>query len=221
MDPLAVSYTVPLEREYEAWCVAAMERYFENTGISYHLWAVSPATERTWPADEALSVGMKLIGFQFKQAHLAPLKKGQTTIAYDRLCWHLHQPAGQMALVRSHSEIFYALPTFTNRQLRRCALNHCLFWRPPNADANVWYDNTDPRVRTPNNKLTRDPAARRWGGLMEAVLGCWEGSTIEHATTISSISERYLLALEEAVGSEGEGEQAEPAFTLYLLAIQI
>jgi hypothetical protein len=163
---LKARHAHPLEREYEAWIVQGIEQYFTNLGIEFAIWAVSPELEATWPADEKLLVGCKIVGLQFKQAKL-----GAGTLAFDRLKWSLHSPKGQFELVKSTPEIFYCLPTFVDRAVRSHALNHALFWRPGSAtDYNVWYDN--PAALTPYNKV-RD--AMRWGHFMEALLSCTVG----------------------------------------------
>ena len=163
---LKARHAHPLEREYEAWIVNGIERYFRDLGMEFAIWAVSPAIEATWPADEKLLTECKVVGFQFKQAKLAA-----GTVGFNRLKWTLHNPAGQFELVRSMPEIFYCLPTFIDRSVRSHALDHCLFWRPgEDTDYNVWYDN--PTALTPYKKV-RD--AMRWGHFMEALLSCTVG----------------------------------------------
>ena len=163
---LKARHAHPLEREYEAWIVQGIERYFAKLEMKFAIWAVSPDIEATWPADEKLLVGCKIVGLQFKQAKL-----GAGTLSFNRLKWTLHNPTGQFALVQSTPEIFYCLPTFVDRAVRFQALDHCLFWRPELAlNHNVWYDN--PAATTPYNKV-RD--AMRWGHFMEALLSCTVG----------------------------------------------
>ena len=163
---LKARHAHPLEREYEAWIVYGIERYLFDLGMEFAIWAVSPDIEATWPADEKLLVGCKVVGLQFKQAKL-----GAGALGPNRLKWTLHNPTGQFALVMSTPEIFYCLPTFVDRSVRSHALDHCLFWRPDAAaDYNVWYDN--PAAHTPYKKV-RD--AMRWGHFMEALLSCTVG----------------------------------------------
>lgn len=163
-------YAAPLEREFEAWVVAGIERYFKALDLEYAIWAVSPAEEVTWPADERLLFNSKIVGLQFKQAKLV---KGDP--APDRLKWALHQPSGQFGLVQHYPQIFYCLPTFINRELREEALQHCIFWRPGNnSNMNVWYDN--PQAKTPY-KSEKD--TMRWGRFVEGMLDCSIGKRIE------------------------------------------
>ena len=163
---LKARHAHPLEREYEAWIVQGIERYFADLGMEFAIWAVSPDVEAEWPADEKLLVGCKIVGLQFKQAKLAT-----GTLGFDRLKWSLHNPKGQFALIQSTPEIFYCLPTFVDRAVRFHALDHCLFWRPGDAiDHNVWYENS--AAHTPYKKV-RD--AMRWGHFMEAMLSCTVG----------------------------------------------
>lgn len=167
---LKTTISKPLEREYEAWITKGIEDYFEHLGIArYVIWAVSPRDEVYWPADEALAIGCKLFGLQFKQAKLADGKP-----SFNRLKWTLHQPPGQFTLVQNSPEIFYCLPTFINRKFRKRALDHCLFWRPnKNKNCNVWYDNST--ARTPYKKVC---GSMRWGSFIENVLSCRSGVKI-------------------------------------------
>src|SRR5687768_1404406 len=107
---LGTRHTRPLEREYEAWAVQGIEEYFRDLGLWAAVWAVSPRVEVTWPADEVLATGGKVVGLQFKQAKLA--KKG---IDFDSLNWTLAQPPAQFGRIQSRPEIYYCLPTFINR----------------------------------------------------------------------------------------------------------
>lgn len=207
-------YSKPLEREFEAWTVSCIEKYFTALGLTYAIWAVSPADEVNWPADEKLSIKSKLIGLQFKQAKL---RKNKT--AADRLYWSLHQPPKQFDLIKAHTEIFYCLPTFINRNFRSQALYHCLFWRPGEEDdKNVWYDNG--AADTPYRKI-RD--AMRWGHFIESILFCSIGELIESPSkgqaAINSImnNQRELFA----VTQEKTGGPHENGSGLYLLAIEI
>ncbi len=167
-DFIDASGRIPLEREYEAWIANAIERYFLMTRHRVSLFAVSPADEVSWPADEALATAGKVVGFQFKSPKLS-LSRGASGSAPDALHWGLHQPPGQFELLIAFPEIFYCLPTFTNRRYRHVALHHCLFWRPPNKNKMAWYDNQSPRVRTRNKKLSNE---MRWGYFVEQMLYC-------------------------------------------------
>jgi len=170
-------FGIPLEREYEGWIVHRIEKYFHHIGRKALVWAVSPTDEATWPADEALIVGGKLFGLQFKQPKLGPYPPGASP-DYSRLKWLLNSPPGQAALVQANPEIFYCLPTFTNRQFRREALHHSLFWRPAAGgfanpvDLNVWYENMGNNIQTQNNNIVRDPTCFRWGEFIERILDC-------------------------------------------------
>ena len=69
------------------------------------------------------------------------------------------------------------MPTFINRDFKRQALNHCLFWRPnpkDPRDLNAWYDN--PNARTPHKSIGDSP---RWGFFIEKIIGCKIGKKID------------------------------------------
>lgn len=160
---LAIRHSHPLEREYEAWIVDGIERYFRAIAVPHAIWAVSPAEEASWPDDERLLVANKVIGIQFKRPKLAGAVPN-----FDRLNWPLNGPPGQFNLIFRRPEIYYCLPTFVNRNLRSEALNHCLFWRPDAIrDTNVWYEN--PAARTPYCAIK---GAARWGLFVEQLLSC-------------------------------------------------
>lgn len=164
-DFLDRTYSFPLEREFESWIVWGIEDYFRRIGLRYAIIAVGPDTESTWPADEALTAHAKLFGLQFKQAKLAKPK----TPDPDRLHWTLHSPIGQLALVKAHSEIYYCLPTFMNRNYRFSALHHCIFWRPDDTshEKNVWYANS-----AAASIYSFAKTAMRWGLFIESLLSC-------------------------------------------------
>ncbi len=185
---LQTVYANPIEREYEAWIVEGIERYFRRVGQNAAVWAVSPTFEPAWPADEVLTIRGKLVGLQFKKARLAA---GIRT--YDRLTWSLASPKGQYAAVQAASEIYYVLPTFVNRTYRREALHHCFFWRPPagTADVQAWYDNS--KAVTQHRQLAKAPEARRWGGMIEAIQSCDAGRRVTGIKDVRS----YLRGLQD------------------------
>src|SRR5438270_4068972 len=106
----------------------------------------------------------KIIGLQMKRAYLTHKRNPK----YPHLYWMLkHKNSDtQFRLIEKHPEIFYCLPTFTNREWYKTALQHCIFWRPQkdfNEDC-VWYDKP---VRTGNSiTLDKDVAAHRWGAFI-------------------------------------------------------
>lgn len=174
MHPLDITFTKPIEREYEAWIVRGIEEYFLTLGYKVPIWAVSPTDEVNWPADESMIVGNKLIGLQIKKATYS--SSCTASREYSCLKWTLHQPPKQYGLVLKFPEIYYCLPTFINRNFKDQALAHCLFWRPePNMiDKNVWYNN--PQARTPYNAISK---ADRWGKFIEDVINCTVGKKIK------------------------------------------
>lgn len=211
---LHVRYAKPLEREYEAWIVAGIEQYLETIGLPYSIWAIGPDQEKKWPADEKLGVASKVVGLQFKQAKLAP-----GTVGPDRIHWSLHKPAAQFGLVKSNKEIFYCLPTFINRDLRKQALHHCLFWRPDLSkpdNKNVWYDN--PAAHTPY-KNERD--TMRWGLFIERVLDCNIGTKVSSPEQGQLVLERLAAIARESFNElrAGDPESADLGFYALVLAL--
>jgi len=212
-DLLKARHAHPLEREYEAWIVQGIERYFADLGMEFAIWAVSPDIEATWPADEKLLFGCKIVGLQFKQTKLAA-----GALGFSRLKWTLHSPAGQFSLVKSTPEIYYCLPTFVNRAARSHALDHCLFWRPDDAnDCNVWYDN--PGADTPYKKVLD---AMRWGRFMEALLSCTVGVSAKNPDEARRHIERMYGRVRDSIrGPQTEAPTAEANLGLYSLVFKL
>jgi len=218
---LQTVYAPPLEREYEAWIVAAIEQYFLQTNRRFAIWAVSPEYEVAWPADEYLFADSKLVGLQFKQAKLA----NYTNPGFNRLYWVLHQPLGQFELIQRTPEIFYCLPTFINRNFRAVALDHCLFWRPDDRiNKNLWYDNRN--SRSPYNNIK---TADRWGSFLESVLACSIGKRVksqkEAASYVRTLYNKARNLQQQRADQQQndllqhDPQQADSGF--YLLAIEL
>lgn len=186
---LQQKYTRPLEREYESWIVWGIEEYFRQIGRECKIFAVTPGQERIWPADEQLTFDGKLIGLQMKQAKMAA-----GNLDYDRLKWTFHNPGGQFSLVRQHDEIFYCLPTFINREYRRQALHHCLFWSPDNDNKNAWYHIDAAKVQTPNNELRSE---MRWGLLVEGMMGCKKGIKVDNSDDVNDFAAKMRITMDE------------------------
>ena len=201
----------PIEREYEAWIMDAIDDYFFFARRQAALFAVSPSKEVEWPADEVIAVEGKLVGLQFKKPKLSRAQ-GRPRYDFSRLYWSFHQPAGQHSLLLRHTEICYSLPTFINRNYRRNALHHCLFWRPTNpTDLVAWYDNPSHRVRTEYRQLAGAP---RWGLFSQNLLRCPVGRRLTREGL-----EEYLPALHSElreVAQEGRGSRR-----IYLIYIEM
>jgi len=186
------------------------------------VWAISPATESSWPADEHAHIEGKLVALQMKRPHIAPLKC--KPIDFSQLGWWLGDPRGQYDLVKNFKEVFYCLPTFINRRYRRESLHHCIFWRPED-DARAykaWYNN--PRARTVHKSLILHPNSYRWGQFLEAIQSCDVGRVVRSAREIEEYvkkivdahKQRQLMAPRERIPPEydeptdGSSAQARP-----------
>lgn len=177
MDYFEKRICYPLEREYEAWIISQIEDYLKKFSTDFDVFAVSPADEKTWPADEAINFEGKIIGLQFKRPGLSV---GHSTSDFSRLFWDFSKPKGQLQLILQCSDIFYCLPTFTNRDVRDEALRHCLFWRPQDGfDTRAWYDNPNPKVKTKYAEIGQAP---RWGYFAEQFIGCKIGLSLDHGS---------------------------------------
>lgn len=138
---------------------------------------MTPDVEVKWPADENLLIGKKLVGLQLKKVQFQD--NGKRPKEFGRLTWKFHNPKGQFDLVKKFPEIFYCLPTFVNRDLRKQAIHHSLFWRPKlcdKRDLNAWYNNNSSQTKTPHNSIYQAP---RWGLFIEQLIGCSVGKKID------------------------------------------
>lgn len=216
---LETTFQLPLEREHEAWAIRGIEDYASASGLQVQAYAVSPADEIDWPADEALTFRSKFFGLQFKRLYL----HGGT------VRWEIKPASLQFQRICSNSEIFYALPTFTNRALRRNALEHCLFWRPC------------PCCCDPSTALTlngtwqeRDDLDRcgcmtpmRWGDF-ESLYRCEYVEPNAPGTRLGELASRLLAAFRDPPSDRGpaqrgaalEAEDGE-AEGLQLIALEI
>lgn len=191
--------------------------YFEALGQTAHVWAVDPVTEGTWPADEHAWIGGKIIGFQLKRPELGPPPQGHLRPEFSRLFWDCGNRA-KFEFIRDQDErvIWYVLPTFTNRRLRKAALHHCIFWtpKPKEEPGTRWY--TTPTVqrrgrpRQDHPTIERHPISYRWGNFLEMVQQCSFGHVVEEGEQaggyISEIKEQLKNA---GYFAERKGEKAK------------
>ncbi len=220
VNPLDITFSVPLEREYEAWIIRGIEDYFFSLGLRISIWAVSPRDEINWPADEAMVVGKKLIGLQLKKVIYDD--DGLRPRTFSRLKWTFHNPPGQFNTVLKFPEIYYCLPTFINRNLKNQALSHCLFWRPDiNAkpNLNAWYSNKN--ALTPYKSIGKNT---RWGKFIEDIMECTVGKKIdtfnEAETFVESIRE-YMREISNENPADNEWSHSNQKLYTYILAIPI
>ena len=202
---------IPLEREYEGWIAHQIEIYFKTLGLGCEIRAVSALEESSWPADERLEFDGKIIGLQVKRPHFAKSKKA--AYAFEKLHWDLSNTAKkliylkkagvkikstrdwQYSSIQNSDEIFYCLPTFTNREWRGRALDHCLFWRPGTdmkhkGKVNPWFD-APPIASNPYRKISQrvstsamDYKSYRWGELIERTISCEWGVPFDSKSTL-------------------------------------
>ncbi|WP_156873874.1 hypothetical protein [Perlucidibaca piscinae] len=202
-------FGIPLEREFEIWITQQIEDYFLRLGVTVSTFAVSPADEKTWPSDEALLANGKLVGIQYKRPHLS---RKTTGTLFSKLWWSLSNPKGQASAVLACPEIYYCLPTFINRKWRREALAHAIFWRPnpsdfrprESADHTIWYENSEPHLRTQNIKIARHENAYRWGEFVERIIGCSVPSGFDRSVPAKHVLQRIRQKYAERSTQEGK-----------------
>jgi hypothetical protein len=189
--------------------------YLEEAGLAARIWAISPQDEHTWPADESLLLRGKIIGLQFKRPYLAALLQGELFPHYNRLYWPLSHDPAQFRMVKAADEIFYCLPTFTNRLWRKESLHHCLFWRPTRkmGPTDIWYENSQ-NVQGWSGSIDRHYTSYRWGAFFERVQQCEFGWRVDAEGPVQEYHSRLRSVIETAeLGSLEEGER-EPLLFL-------
>jgi hypothetical protein len=226
---------LPFEREHEGWAIRGIEDYAAAAGLRVRVCAVSPKREKQWPADEALTFRSKFFGLQFKRPEF---KSGQ-------LVWEIKPASLQYARICAAPEIFYALPMFTNRDLRRVALDHCVFWRPCQVCSRrgaVCYLPARRWQTMEGLKGCECIGPMRWGDFVEALYRCELVVAYDAGASFGSVAQGILDAFLEgdareepelqasgrpepleggddpAAEGEGEGEGAE---VLHLLAMEM
>jgi hypothetical protein len=193
MNLLKIKYNSPIEREFESWIIQDIENYFDRIHKKVTIYAVSPADEKAFPADEMITYDSKVIGLQFKKADLSTKRSGQTTADFTNLKWELRD-SNQFSNIKNNSIIYFCLPTFINREYKSVALDHCIFWRPDQNDqpTTYWYNND--LVKNGNGAINAD--GMRWGTFIERLLSCQIGrrltaKQLQRDIIINSVIEGY------------------------------
>lgn len=205
---LDTQITLPLEREFEGWIMWQLQDYLQLAGIRSSVWAISPRVESTWPADEAVVLSGKIIGLQFKRPELANPLQGVQVPHFNRLHWNVGADRAQFALVKKSDEIFYCLPTFTNRDRRHESLHHCLFWRPTNkmGPVPIWYAN--PQVPGWSGSIEKHYSSLRWGAFFERLQQCEIGYRLPSGV-VGNFNERLREQVGGALGRPSDERQSK------------
>ncbi|GAB3636245.1 hypothetical protein GCM10027422_18350 [Hymenobacter arcticus] len=220
MELLKTKYINPIEREYEGWIIARIEEYFLKINKKVRIFAVSPSDESAYPADEFLGFDCKIIGLQFKKASLGKMRVGQSCFDFSNVCWHLNSPSNQMPVIQKTEEIFYCLPTFTNRDYKYVALDHCLFWRPDLSMVGTTYWYSNPNVSEATGQV--EQKAFRWGEFIERIYKCELGFLIKKDNLYTNIVKRKLIELAGLNDDRQPSQQNDNnSGGLYMLFIQL
>jgi hypothetical protein len=213
------AFQLPLEREHEGWAIRGIDDYAEASGLNVQSYAVSPYDEIDWPADEALTFRSKFFGLQFKRPYLHG----------GLVRWEIKPASHQFQRICANPEIFYALPTFTNRALRRNALDHCLFWRPCPCCC-------DSTAVTSLNGTWQDRGdlafygcmvPMRWGDFVESLYRCELVVPNAPGARLSELATRLLAAFREQksdLGPKQRGAVTEhdgESEVLQLIALEV
>jgi hypothetical protein len=117
---LKQNFSIPLEREYEGWLTTEIENYFKSIGLDCNVFAVPPDVESIFPADEFYLYRGKVIGLQLKRVY-------HNSNIQD-LKWKFSKKQHDLML-KEGFPIYYALPTFFNRDIKKEALHHFVFYK--------------------------------------------------------------------------------------------
>jgi hypothetical protein len=205
---LKTRFDIPLEREYEMWIITDLERRLRQLALQPEIFAVSPTKERLWPADQCVGFSGKLFGLQFKR----PCLPDRSDIDIGKVKWPLAKPYWQRHLLARHSELYYCLPTFLNREARFFAADHAIFWRPDaNPPSGAWYSNPEAKDWLPD----LDKVGHRWGRFLERVLACNAGRRFSEGELYS-----ILDSYRDSVSEDGEMGRSKQE-TTYVIAMRM
>lgn len=203
--PLATKFGTnePYEREYEGWILREIEDYFRELGLRFECMIVSTGAEKQTGLDAFMRLGGKYFGLQFKRPYLVKPRNSN-----NGLRWEITHP--QFSRIEQRPAIFYALPSFVNRDLRRVSLSHVFFWRHNLKDGERLYLTTSQnylyyfagadikkRDLDPSDPLkTAKPTyGYRWGRFSEGLLSCTLGAVDDSAV------EQFKATLDEIQGT--------------------
>lgn len=239
-DPFTTTFgkAVPFEREYEGWVMKSIEDYFRELGLEFSYMAVPSSVEKAEGLDEFIKLGGKYFGLQFKRPSLtsSPLYR-----AHKRLEWKISKRSGQHKKIMERSHIFYALPTFLNRDLRGVSLSHVFFWREglkdgerlfysPNREKllypipsisrvskSIFLDESDQRVLHQIREPIKVQSAFRWGRFAEGLLNCSIGMRTDDESL--GLFEESLAALHSQSPASDNSENDPESVTTYACRI--
>lgn len=158
----------------------------------------------------------KFFGLQFKRSYPAG----------NEAQWNIDATSPQHINVCAAPEIFYALPSYINRDLRLTALHHCLFWRPCDCCCQM---PTSPFCISGTTQTHSDLSAcgcvnaMRWGDFVEALYRCELIDPVEPGADTRQAFEKILSVFRGERGREGisrENPEGTDA-SLYLIALEV
>lgn len=189
------------------WIITDIERRLKLLGLRPKIFAVTPAIEKLWPADEFIEFAGKLVGLQVKR----PAFDLDGTQDIGLLKWSLDSPVAQAIDLMKFTEIYYCLPTFLNREVKELAADHSIFWRPTQdpPPKGAWYNNA--RAQSWVNDV--GVVGMRWGHFVEGLLNCSIGRRFARGE-LRSLLNAYGNSLE----ARGDDLQSED-FLFYGIAI--
>ena len=202
---------LPLEREHEAWVIRGIEDYARATGLKCRTFAVSQTEEDAWGADEVIGFRAKVFGLQFKRPY----------VTGNGIFWEISPSSNQFLNVCNNEEIFYALPSFVNRELKYQALHHCIFWRPCIKCSGATVRGEEQLcLRRKIRQYRRHIRGQkmRWGDLAEKLFECTAGKRIDQGTNVSSVLAEIQQRLRP---DERESLISGNGDTLFLVAIEL
>lgn len=224
MDALK-SEIIPLEREFEAWIISNIERYFETNGIKYYIRALMPKEEKKIGADELMffSNSYKVVALQFKRPYV-----NIENPTWESLYWNLFNQSNQFTKVAKIPSLYYCLPAFTNRNYRKEALSHCFFWKPnKNEKDGKYYLKQGSDESHSKNNYIKNPM--KWVQFIKEILECRIGCKLDSETKLKrKIKINCLLEY----FSESENSTKNPSIendlnyenkdsAIYLIAIEV
>ncbi len=192
---LKQNFNIPLEREYEGWLATEIENYFNSIGLACDVIAVSPDVESIFPADEFYLYRGKLVGLQIKRVN-------HNSNIQD-LKWKFSKKQHDLML-KEGFPIYYALPTFFNREIKKEALHHFVFYKATESFADEYktVNYIDEGFSESISIDKKKHSICRWGKFSEMVFNCSIGKKISFSDPSTKLDIKLNKILNEPNGKE-------------------
>jgi hypothetical protein len=153
------------EATYTHWIVRSIEEYFEDVGYEVYCLYNTQIVENRVPYDVEIDIEtFKRFGLQFKRPNPRDPPE-RTPTSLSEYYWELERTQHRILRRPENRWIFYCLPDFADRNLRRVSRDHCIFVEPSQIPL---FNTNSHRFRVRRIR----PPYRRWGAFAQGVIEC-------------------------------------------------